>query len=644
MTTPLSSIAGVMSGFKYTDLVDAIINQARVPAARMENELSIIKARKTAIESYRTLLGDLKTAAKTLRDGSAFEGTSSTSTILTGKSLATVATTSAATPATYTLKVSELARAEKLSSTGSLSSSTALGAAGSFTINGKAVTVSATDSLATIRDAINAANTGTTPSGVSATIISVSATDHRLILTSNATGAAGIALADTSGGVLQGLGLLDGGGLVPGSAVLVDGRNASFSINDIPMTRTSNVIADAIDGVTLTLTAEDAASENSIAVGHFVDPARVAMQTFTDAYNKLATFVKAQATVTNNVTPALYGDSMIRSVRSGLPTIMLETVFGAAADLNTAASVGLSLGRDGTLSFDSTKFDAAFKDRFAELPMLFNERRSATGADLTFISSGNNSGEGSFAVDITAVATRGSFTTSGFSGSYDAGATPDTLTFRDTKNNSTVDVVLTTGMTSSDIQTALNNAFTASGLNLTAELVGNDIKVSHNAYGLLAGVTMTTQGLGDGASEAWTADGSAFGTDVAGTIGGKPATGTGQLLVGNANETTVGLTALYTGAATGVAGNISLALGVGARVERMLASYTDTASGVLDTRVTTLTTRSEGLTSRVANIDERLARRRAQLLRSFVLMEQNIAALQKQSTALGSLAKSNSEN
>ncbi|MES2305354.1 MAG: flagellar filament capping protein FliD [Gemmatimonadota bacterium] len=643
MTTPLSSIAGVISGFKYTDLVDAIINQARVPAARMETEISNISARKTAIESYRTLLSTLQTAAKTLRDGSAFEGTSSTSTIISGRSLATVATTSAATPATYTLKVSELARAEKLSATGTLSTSTALGVTGSFTVNGKTVNVAADASLATIRDAVNAANTGATPSGVSATIISVSPTDNRLILTSNATGAAGIALADTSGTVLQGLGLLTAGGLVPNSAVLVDGRNATFAINDIPMTRSSNVIADAIDGVTLTLTAEDATAENSIAVGHFIDPARTAMQAFADAYNKLSTFVKAQSTVTNGATPALYGDSMIRSVRNGLPSVLLQAVGGAAADLATAASVGLSLSRDGTINFDSTKFEAAFKDRFAELPALFNERRSASGTGLSFISSANNSSEGDFAVDVTTVATRASYSTSGFSGTYDAGVTPDTITFRDTKNNTTVDVALTTGMTSSDIVAALTAAFAANNLDLTAELAGNDIKVSHNAYGQLAGVTVTMQGAGDGASEAWSSDGSAFGTDVAGTIGGKAATGTGQLLVGDSGQTTAGLVALYQGASTGAVGNLSLALGTGARVERLLSSFLDTATGVLDSRVTSLTNRSDGLTTRVANMDERLARRRASLLRQFVLMEQNISALQKQSTALGSLTSSQSK-
>ncbi|MEO5800785.1 MAG: flagellar filament capping protein FliD [Gemmatimonadales bacterium] len=643
MTTPLSSIAGVISGFKYTDLVDAIINQARVPAARMENEIANISNRKTAIESYRTLLSDLQTAAKALRDGSAFAGTSSTSTILSGRSLATVATTAAATPATYTLKVSELARAEKLSATGTLSSSTALGVTGSFTINGKAVNVAADASLATIRDAINAANSGTTPSGVSATIISVSPTDNRLILTSNATGAAGIALADTSGTVLQGLGLLDGVGAVPLTAVLVDGRDATFAINDIPMTRSSNVIADAIDGVTLTLTAEDPTAENSIAVGHFIDPARTAMQTFADAYNKLSTFVKAQSVVTNGAIPALYGDSMIRSVRNGLPAVLLATVGGAAADLATAASVGLSLSRDGTVNFDATKFDAAFKDRFNELPALFNERRSATGTGLSFISSANNTSEGNFAVNVTTAATRASYSTTGFSGSYDAGVTPDTITFRDTKNNTTVDVALTTGMTSSDIVSALTAAFAANSLSLTAELVGNDIKVSHSAYGQLAGVTVTMQGVGDGASEAWGADGSAFGTDIVGTIDGKAATGTGQTLVGDSGQTTAGLVALYQGTGTGAIGNLSLALGTGARVERLLSSFLDTATGVLDNRVTSLTTRSEGLTTRVANMDERLARRRASLLRQFVLMEQNISALQKQSTALGSLTSSQSK-
>ena len=56
---------------------------------------------------------------------------------------------------------------------------------------------------------INAANTGETDTGVTASIVS-SGGGYQLVLTSQTTGAAGIDLVDGGAGVAAGLGLTDG--------------------------------------------------------------------------------------------------------------------------------------------------------------------------------------------------------------------------------------------------------------------------------------------------------------------------------------------------------------------------------------------------------------------------------------------------
>ncbi|MCZ6632057.1 MAG: flagellar filament capping protein FliD, partial [bacterium] len=71
-------------------------------------------------------------------------------------------------------------------------------------INGKAVAISTSDSLSDIKDAINNAN-----KGVQAQILSVSDTDHRLLLTSETAGKEGFSLLDAStSNVLQSLGFM----------------------------------------------------------------------------------------------------------------------------------------------------------------------------------------------------------------------------------------------------------------------------------------------------------------------------------------------------------------------------------------------------------------------------------------------------
>ena len=55
-----------------------------------------------------------------------------------------------------------------------------------------------TDTLASIRNKINNANAGTTPTGVTASIVSYGTNDYRLMLTSDTTGEDGIGLQNAS--------------------------------------------------------------------------------------------------------------------------------------------------------------------------------------------------------------------------------------------------------------------------------------------------------------------------------------------------------------------------------------------------------------------------------------------------------------
>ncbi|MBP7622039.1 MAG: flagellar filament capping protein FliD, partial [Gemmatimonadales bacterium] len=542
MTSPLSSISGLISGFNYRDLVDAIIAQARVPADRWEAQSSANTAQTTALNTYRGLLDKVRTAAKTLRTGTAFDAMSTTTSVLSGtRAIASATADATATAGSYQIKVDQLAKAEKLAGTIGRDAATALGAAGTFTVNGQTVTVAATDTLTTLRDSINALNSGATPTGVTATILTVTPGDARLILTSAKSGAAGIALADTLGTTLQTLGFQDINGAELSGSVLVNGADALFRVDDIPLTRTSNVVTDAITGVTLTLTADDVGAVTNVQVDRFLDAARTSMQGFVDAYNGLVAFLKAQGTASTSSTPPLYGQSVIRTARSQLPSLLLEAVGGAAADLATVGQAGLSLTRDGTLTLDSAKFDDAFKNRQGDLRTLFTEQRTATGAGLSFVSSAQTATGGARAIDITAIATKATLSTTGFAGTYDAGGTADGVTVTDTNSGRTTTVALTTGMSTADIVLALQTAFDTDGLNLTATQVGNEIQLDQLNFGLGAGIGLVFTGLGDGAAEAWTADTSAAGTDVAGTIGGFAATGMGQLLVGTSGTDAEGL-------------------------------------------------------------------------------------------------------
>jgi flagellar hook-associated protein 2 len=209
---PIVSFSGIASGIQWRDMVDQIM---RLEASRrlspVQADISAQRNRREAWNSFNGLLGKLSAAAHPLRDGSAFGGFRATvSTPSSGKSLLTASVNSSAAAGSYNVEVLELARAEKLSGGAFSGVSTALGVAGEIFLNGKRVELGAGDSLTAVRDRINAANSGTSPSGVTATILSTSPAEHRLVLTSDQTGARGIELVDGSGGALRDLGLVTG--------------------------------------------------------------------------------------------------------------------------------------------------------------------------------------------------------------------------------------------------------------------------------------------------------------------------------------------------------------------------------------------------------------------------------------------------
>ncbi|MEW5916645.1 MAG: flagellar filament capping protein FliD, partial [Gemmatimonadota bacterium] len=161
--------------------------------------------------AYQSLVTKLRDATRALRDATAFAAfkPATVTSTLTGRTLASATAGGSAVPGTYGIEVIDVARATKVSGSVFASSSTALGLAGDIVVNGKTVSLTATDTLAQVRDRINAVNSGTTPSGVIATVLSTGPQEHRLVLTAANPGSSGVELIDNNG-ILGALGVTDG--------------------------------------------------------------------------------------------------------------------------------------------------------------------------------------------------------------------------------------------------------------------------------------------------------------------------------------------------------------------------------------------------------------------------------------------------
>ena len=203
---------------------------------------------------------------------------------------------------------------------------------------------SGTTTLAQLADAVNAAR-----AGVTASVVEASPGSFRLQLASTTTGAA--STVQLGGGLVAGLGDL---------AVLTEGRDAVLRVGDGPgafdVVRSSNTVTGLVAGVTLTLVKADPSTTVTVGVTRDAGATADAVKGLVDSVNTVLTRIKALTGYDAETKKAgpLSGDGMLRRIGNELVRSLTAGVPGVA--LGSAASVGITIGRDGALAFDRARF------------------------------------------------------------------------------------------------------------------------------------------------------------------------------------------------------------------------------------------------------------------------------------------------
>jgi flagellar hook-associated protein 2 len=233
---------------------------------------------------------------------------------------------------------------------------TPVSGSGTLTINGVAIAYdTATDSLSTILNRINASNAGVTAS--------YDSTSDRIVLTAKTTGSLAITVSDT-GNLATALGLTSG--------QLQLGQNAVYSLDGGTTWQysTSNTISDAIPGVTVTLT-RTTTSPYTFTVEPDSESAIAAVRKFVDQFNSVLSFIadKTAYDATTKTAGTLMGDSAVRTVESTLRRLVTSPAINAGGRYRTLADIGISFGAVGSvvgttnqLQVDENKLRAALRE------------------------------------------------------------------------------------------------------------------------------------------------------------------------------------------------------------------------------------------------------------------------------------------
>jgi flagellar hook-associated protein 2 len=205
---------GLSSGLDWQSLISQMMDVERQPETLLTNQKTTLQSQYTEWTTINTKLAALQTSASALSTLDDFNlytsNASATGTTTDVSKLASFTVGSNASPGSYSLIVNNLAQAQKLGSEYFNSLSTGLNISGDLVINGHTVNIATTDSLTSIQNKINALNSGSNPSGVIASIITVASGQYQLTLTSQNTGKNGMVLANGSAAnVLGELGFAD---------------------------------------------------------------------------------------------------------------------------------------------------------------------------------------------------------------------------------------------------------------------------------------------------------------------------------------------------------------------------------------------------------------------------------------------------
>ncbi len=359
--------AGVGSGLDINAILAQLMAIERRPLVALEQKQAAYQTQLSAYGRLRGALASFQDAMESLQSASKFKVYKTT---VEDEAVFTASAGSTASVGSYDIEVVQLAVAHRLNSQRYADKdTTTVGASGdkihiqvgSDPANAFAVTIGGM-TLEQIRDAVNDAADNV---GVTATIVpdydtATSTEYYRLVITADETG--------TSNAIT--LSFEDSGGNPiadpMGFSELTAAADAKLKVQGYLAVRSSNIITDVIEGVTLHLKTTTASGVTKrLTVERDTDTITDNVQSFVDAYNSL------HNTITELRAGDLKGDLTLNSLESGIRSVLNTAPSGLATSLKYLSEIGVSIQVDGTMQLDASLLGDQLEADFNAVAALF---------------------------------------------------------------------------------------------------------------------------------------------------------------------------------------------------------------------------------------------------------------------------------
>jgi len=639
-------------------IVSQLMTVEKRPLQLMSQKDSVLQAQISAWGKLKGTLATLQTAVKSLASVDSFSATKAT---LGDPSIATATATAAAATGSHSLEVLALAQQQRLNTGAFAANTDAVGegtltfqygttSGASFTLNAakaaQTVTIGAGQgTLAGIRDAVNAANIG-----VSASIVTDSS-GNRLVFTSKDTGAASslkVTVTDTDGNALDATGLSmlaydpaltagAGKNLAQSTAA----QDASIRLDGLSISSASNAVTGALEGVTLNLTKTTTGTPTALTIARDTAAVETSIQSFVNAYNAAAATLRSFTGYDASTKQGglLQGDAVASSIAGRVRSVLSGTVQALSGSFTSLAQIGVTLQKDGGLALDSTKLKNAMNGAFGDIAALFARTGKTTASGISYKSASDASKAGEYAITLSQLAARGSLAGSAAAGLVISAGVNDTLSM--TVDGVSANVTLAAGTyadagaLAAELQTRANGAaaFAAAGISVGIAASGGALTATSQRYGAASSIAV------DGSAGAVNLFGAApvaiAGLDVAGTINGVAATGSGKVLTGATGDVSAGIEVRVDAAPLGAAGTVRYSIGYASQIDRLMEEVLQ-STGPITSRTDGLAARRKAIDKQVATFNTRLTEVEARYRAQFVALDALLARMNSTSNFLTS--------
>ncbi|THG29665.1 flagellar filament capping protein FliD [Naasia lichenicola] len=392
-------IDGLASGLDSTSIITSLMNIEAKPQAALKTQLAKVTSFSSDLQALNTAVAAIATAATASAKSGALAGyaASSSSTTVTASAAST------ASPGEVSFTVGQLAKTQV--NVGDAMSVwpdsppvlTLVGADGTKTQINPAST-----SMADVTSAINAANAGVTATRVSAGTDGSGNALYRIQLRADESGAAGAftAYRGDEGAVTAGTAVAFG-------AVVTAAQDAQITLwpgssAQQVVTSSTNTFDDLMTGVDVTVTAVDTVNAVTVAVKPTTTNATTTTASmmasltalFSGIATKTATTTAPNSSGGTSVTGGSFtGDQAVRQLKDAMLSAATAPVDGVSP-----STIGITITRDGTITFDSAKLATALEnDRVGTEAML----QSISGRIATAATSASDKSTGYLTTKIT---------------------------------------------------------------------------------------------------------------------------------------------------------------------------------------------------------------------------------------------------